>query len=96
MISNDTELSPVSARVLKLMVEAKHLYNVSSMYTELPDCGGCGNGIWHRRRAAFPGPGGLDPRWAPNLDAIIAALRPLVDNGAAVHPLTLISRPQPP
>jgi hypothetical protein len=39
---------PKALRVLQNAVQAKHVYNLSSMYTELPDCGGCGNGIWHR------------------------------------------------
>ena len=57
----------------------------SFMYTELPDCGGCGTGVWNRvpwcPEANAWCPQSLDPNWHRNLLAITQALRPLVDSG---------------
>ena len=57
----------------------------SFMFSELPDCGGCGTGVW-KRVAWCPKtrswcPQSLDPNWHANLLAITAALKPLVENG---------------
>ena len=61
----------------------------SFMFAELPDCGGCGKGVWKRVAWCPDAPGGarwcrpqgLDPHWRTNLLAIAAALKPLVDSG---------------
>ena len=57
----------------------------SFMFAELPDCGGCGKGVWKRvqwcPRAAAWCPQSLDPNWHGNLMAIAAALKPLVASG---------------
>ena len=61
----------------------------SFMFAELPDCGGCGKGVWKRVAWCPNAPGGprwcrpqgLDPHWHANLLAIAAALKPLVDSG---------------
>eukprot|EP01052_Picozoa_sp_SAG31_P045574 SAG31_NODE_8378_length_1463_cov_1.504399_1_plen_364_part_00 len=66
-----------------------HAAAPSFMYAELPDCGGCGKGVWKRVEWCPNGPGGphwchpqgLDPHWHANLLAITAALKPLVDSG---------------
>jgi hypothetical protein len=72
---------------LMAFIEAEQpALGVPYMVTELPDCGGCGTGVWKRvpwcpATKSYCIPQELDPNWHSNLLAITTALRPLVDSG---------------
>ena len=77
---------PVDTELLDWIDREQPSLGTPFMYTELPDCGGCGTGVW-KRVAWCPaindycGPRNLDPNWHSNLLALTKALKPLVDSG---------------
>jgi hypothetical protein len=77
---------PVDTELLDWIEREQPSVGTPFMYTELPDCGGCGTGVW-KRVAWCPaindycGPRNLDPNWHSNLLALTKALKPLVDSG---------------
>lgn len=81
---------PVDKELLELVEQQQPATRTPFMYTELPDCGGCGKGVWKRvpwcpkargGKGDYCAPRMLDPRWHANLLAITSAIKPLVDNG---------------
>lgn len=79
---------PVDTALLKLIQSPKWRLPATGpafMYTELPDCGGCGTGVWKRvpwcPKTNSWCQQSLDPNWHKNLLEITTALKPLVDSG---------------
>ena len=81
---------PVDTTLLRLIEQEWAATRTPFMYTELPDCGGCGTGVWKRvawcpkargGKGDYCGPRNLDPNWHSNLLAITSALKPLVASG---------------
>ena len=50
-------------------------YKMTSMYGPLPDCSGCGKGVFDR------GHGKLDPNWQTNLQNLLQQAQPYIDKG---------------
>ena len=61
--------------VLNDISSAYTKYNMTSMYGPLPDCGGCGDGIFDRSGGA------LDPNWSSNLQNLLKIAQPYVTKG---------------
>ena len=77
---------PVDTGLLQWIEREQPSLGVPFMYTELPDCGGCGTGVWKRVKWCpatkdYCGPRNLDPNWHANLLALTKALKPLIDSG---------------
>ena len=77
---------PVDTGLLQWIEREQPSLGVPFMYTELPDCGGCGTGVWKRVKwcpaiNTYCGPRNLDPNWHANLLALTKALKPLIDSG---------------
>ena len=77
---------PVDRELLAFIDTNQPKLGIPYMCTELPDCGGCGLGIWKRVRwcpatQSYCEPQALGPNLHANLLAITTALKPLVDAG---------------
>ena len=67
---------PVCPAALQRIARAYDLYKIQSLYTELPDYHGYGQGVFDRAHQ------GLDPNWEINLIKITTALKPFLANGS--------------
>ena len=69
---------PVCPDTLQQIAEGYDKYKIPSLYGNLPDLHGNGQGVFDIAHK------GLDPKWQENLVAITAALKPFLANGSCV------------
>jgi len=65
-------------QVLNDINNAYNTYQMKSLYGPLPDCSGCGNGIFDRSH------GKLDPNWSDNLQHLLETVQPFINNGTVL------------